>query len=204
MKAIIGILVLVCGWFPVFTQNNSTIPERDLLVDAQKSLSGATAIGVVSLVSQGIGYGLIRASVNGASTETAVAGLFLGIGGIGIETNSPILIGRASRQIKQWQCPAEDILVKQKILGNINAARSISIVRTVMPLAGIIASRISFTNDADSKTSENLIFGFWAASMVLTLPEIILIESSKSQIKDYQQKVKIGTTEQGLGMIYTF
>jgi hypothetical protein len=204
MKTIIGLLIMVIGWVSAYTQTNSTATEKDYLGDARKSLSGATGISVVSMLTQGIGYGLIRASINGASTETAVAGIFLGTGGIGIETNSPILVSRAYRQIKQWECPAEDFLVKQKILNNIKAAKTISIVRTVLPLAGIMATSISANNDSDSDKKENIFFGFWASSLVLAIPEIILIENSHSQIKSYQQKVKIGTTEQGLGMMYEF
>ena len=205
MKTIIGILILVSGWLSVNAQKDAVIPERDLLADARKSLSGATAISVASMITQGVGYGLIKSSMNdNGSTETAVSGIFLGIGGIGLQTNSPILVSRAYRQVKKWECPADDALAKQKILNNLMAAKMISIARTVLPLAGIMATSISSYNGSDSDKTEALFFGFWAASIVLAIPEIILIENSQSQIKSYQQQLKLGTTEQGLGMIYQF
>ena len=205
MKTIFGILILVSGWLSVNAQKNALKPERDLLADARKSLSGATAISVVSMITQGVGYGLIKSSMNdNGSTETAVSGIFLGIGGIGLQTNSPILVSRAYRQVKKWECPADDALAKQKILNSLMAAKMISIARTVLPLAGIMATSISSYNGSDSDKTEALFFGFWAASIVLAIPEIILIENSQSQIKSYQQQLKLGSTEQGLGVIYQF
>jgi hypothetical protein len=205
MKTIIGILIVVSGWLSVNAQKDAVIPERDLLADARKSLSGATGISVVSMITQGIGYGLIKSSMNdNGSTETGVTGVFLGIGGIGLQTNSPILVSRAYRQVKKWECPTEDALAKQKILNSLMAAKMISVARTVLPLAGIMATSISSYNGSDSDKTEALFFGFWAASIVLAIPEIILIENSQSQIKSYQQQLKLGTTEQGLGMIYQF
>jgi hypothetical protein len=113
MKTIIGILIVVMGWLSVNAQKDVVKPERDLLADARKSLSGATGISVGSLITQGVGYGLIKSSMNdNASTETAVTGVFLGIGGIGLQTNSPILVSRAYRQVKKWECPADDALAK--------------------------------------------------------------------------------------------
>jgi hypothetical protein len=84
------------------------------------------------------------------------------------------------------------------------AAKMISIARTVLPLAGVMATSISSNNGSDPDKTEALFFGFWAASIVLAIPEIILIENSQSQIKSYQQQLKLGSTEQGLGMIYQF
>jgi hypothetical protein len=205
MKTIIGILIVVSGWLSVCGQNEMVKPERDLLADARKSLSGATGISVVSMITQGVGYGLIKSSMNdNGSAETGVTGVFLGIGGIGLQTNSPILVSRAYRQVKKWECPADDALAKQKILNSLMAAKMISIARTVLPLAGIMATSISSYNGSDSDKTEAIFFGFWAASIVLAIPEIILIENSRSQIKSYQQQLKLGTTEQGLGMIYQF
>jgi hypothetical protein len=204
MKTIIGILIFISSWFSANAQSDPAAFNRDYLDDARRSLSGATGLSLVSLISQGAGYALIKTSMNNASTESTVGGLFLGIGGIGIETNTPILISRSYKQVKQWQCPQEDLLVKQKILNNIKAAKGVSLVRTVLPLAGIMVTSIAAYNNAEPATNEAIFFVFWAASLALSIPEIILIENSQSQIKSYQQKLKLGNTEQGLGMIYEF
>lgn len=155
MKTIIGILILVSGWLSVNAQNVAVKPEQDLLTDARKSLSSATAISVVSMITQGIGYGLVKPSMNeNASTESIVTGLFLGIGGVGIQTNSPILTSRAYRQVKKWQCPAEDELEKQKILSSLRAAKMVSITRTVLPIAGVMATTIASYNGSDPDKNE--------------------------------------------------
>lgn len=207
MKKVFGFLVLVQISLLGFSQNYAPVPVGNPLEDARKSLGGATAMSIVSGVTQGIGYVMTNPGLhesNDQNFETTWIGLLIGVGGVGMETNSPILISRANRQIKRWDCPAEDILVKQKILKNIRAAQTISIFRTVLPFAGILAGRLFLYEEDGGEQFEKVFFGCWAASILMTIPEVILIEESQSQIKGYQQQLKIGATEQGLGMTYKF
>jgi len=207
MKKVICIISLMQICLTGFLQNYTPLPIGNPLEDARKSLSGATVMSIVSGVTQGIGYIMTNPGIqknNDQSFETTWVGILLGVGGIGMETNSPILISRANKQIKRWDCPAEDILAKQKILKNIRAAQTVSIVRTVLPIAGILTGRLFINEDNGGEQFEKVFFGCWAASLILTIPEIILIEESQGQIKGYQQKLKLGATEEGLGMTYKF
>jgi len=203
MKTIIGIMILISGWILGYAQNKPTEPQRDLLKDARKSLSGATAMSLVSLITQGVGYVMVNPNIS-ENNENPAPGIMLSLGGVGMQTNTPILIGRAGRQIKKWECPAEDLLVKKKILNNIHAANAISVTRTVLPFVGIMITNFALREDGDSEKARNTFFGFWAASMALAIPEVILIETANGQIKSYQQQIKLGVTEEGLGVIYKF
>ncbi len=203
MKTIIGIMILISGWISGYAQNKSTEPQRDLLTDARKSLSGATAMSLVSLITQGVGYVMINPNIS-ENNENPAPGIMLSLGGVGMQTNTPILIGRAGRQIKKWECPTEDLLVKKKILQNIHAANAISITRTVLPVVGILITNVGMMQNGDDEKARNTFFGFWAASMALAIPEVILIETANGQIKSYQQQIKLGVTEEGLGVIYKF
>ncbi len=203
MKTIIGIMILISGWISGYAQNKSTEPQRDLLTDARKSLSGATAMSLVSLITQGVGYAMVNPNIS-ENNKNAGPGIMLSLGGVGMQTNTPILIGRAGRQIKKWECPAEDLIVKKKILDNIHAAKAISITRTILPVAGIIITNVGLMQNGDDEKARNTFFGFWAASMALAIPEVILIETANGHIKSYQKQIKLGTTEEGLGVIYKF
>jgi hypothetical protein len=203
MKTIIGIMILISGWISGYAQNNHTEPNKDLLTDARKSLSGATAMSLLSLVSQGVGYVMVNPNIS-ENNENPATGIMLSLGGIGMQTNTPILLGRAGRQVKKWECPNEDLMVKQKILNNIHAAQAVSLIRCLLPVAGIMAGTVVIRNESGSEKTSDVFFGCWLASMVLTIPEIILIENSNGLIKNYQQKLNLGVTEQGIGMIYKF
>ena len=203
MKTIIGIMILISGWISGYAQNKPTEPQRDLLMDARKSLSGATAMSLVSLITQGVGYVMVNPNIS-ENNENPAPGIMLSLGGVGMQTNTPILIGRAGRQIKKWECPSEDLLVKKKILNNIHAANAISVTRTILPVVGILITNVGLMQNGDDEKARNTFFGFWAASMALAIPEVILIETANGQIKSYQLQIKLGVTQEGLGIIYKF
>jgi hypothetical protein len=129
----------------------------------------------------------------------------IGIGGIGMETNTPILTSKAKRQIKNWDCPQGDLSIKQKMIKKIGAAQTISIVRTVLPAAGLIAMRLFAYDEVNGEEkAKDLFYGFWAASLIMVIPEIILIEEAHNEIRSYQNSLQLSPTEEGLGLIYRF
>jgi len=207
MKKLIYLSVLALLSYTAFSQKYAPIPEGNPLVDAQKSLNGAIAMGITSFVTQGLGFIIIHPKFYDAGDgdfETAWAGILFTTGGIGLQTNTPILIGRAGKQIKRWDCPAENLVAKQNILKNIRAAQTVSILRTVLPVAGVMAGRLFIDSDHGGEQFQTIFFGCWAASLIMVIPEVMLIERARSRIEEFQNQLNIGITGNGLGLIFNF
>ncbi|MBM3436453.1 MAG: hypothetical protein FJY07_09595 [Bacteroidetes bacterium] len=208
MKTLILILVVLQVNLVCICQTYAPVRKGNPLEDAGKSLNGATVMSISSCIAQGIGYLGTRMPLKDdysqSDVELRMASWLIGIGGIGMETNTPILISKARRQIKNWDCPQSDIALKEKMMKKIGAAQTISIIRTVMPAAGFIAARLSAEDDNGGEKAKNAFYGLWAASLLLTIPEFILIESANNEIKNYKQRLQVSPTEEGLGLIYSF
>jgi hypothetical protein len=208
MKTIFLILVVVHVHLICVSQNYAPVRKGNPLEDAGKSLNGATAMSLTSCVAQGIGYfGTISPMKDNddSSIELKLFSWMIGIGGIGMETNTPILTSKAKRQIKNWDCPQGDLSIKQKMIKKIGAAQTISIVRTVLPAAGLIAMRLFAYDEVNGEEkAKDLFYGFWAASLIMVIPEIILIEEAHNEIRSYQNSLQLSPTEEGLGLIYRF
>lgn len=208
MKTLILISVMLHVSLMSICQTYSPVPEGNPLEDARKSLNGALAMSLTSCLAQGLGYiGTLSATEGNYDEdeiELQMMSWLVGIGGIGMQTNTPILISRAKRQIKKWDCPPEDVEFKQKMRAKIGAAQTVSIIRTVLPAVGFMAMRVFVDDEDGSENAKNVFYGFWAASLILTIPEIVLIETANNEIKSYQNRLQLSPTKEGLGFIYHF
>lgn len=183
-----------------------------------KTLKSATGISVVSLLSQVIGGGLILSGMNmetdGETTRLAI-GLFVGIGGVGMQTNSAILASRACEQVRMLEFSPEDSLLQRRMLKNIKTARTLSIIQNIIPVVAVAAGAISFSFQKSDQEYHNETFfqspSFWIPTVsicfvgaILSIPEIVLLEKARSDLNSYQKKLAFGTTKNGVGLSYNF
>jgi hypothetical protein len=189
-----------------------------LAVDANKTLRAATSMCAVSLLYQAVGGGLILTGMDMESdTETGLLsiGLFAGIGGVGMQTNNAILTNQAYRQIKLLTFAPEDSELRKRMLRNIKSARTLAIIQNITPIVAAAAGAISYSAHKSKYQEYDEAFfespSFWIPSVsicfigaVLTIPIIVLIEKTRSDLESFQRKLSLGATKYGVGVTYNF
>ncbi|MEI8005744.1 MAG: hypothetical protein WCI48_06025 [Bacteroidota bacterium] len=187
--------------------------DKLLSENINKTLTAATTMCVVSFIYQGTGAILIL-SYAGEMPAAMGLGLAIGIGGVGMATNNAILTNRAYNQIEHLNFLQEDSALRMNMLKNMKAARTLTILQNLTPILGVAAGFIGYSCYRAKNETEDTFYestSFWipaisicAIGLVLTIPEIILIEKARNDLKTYQQKLSLGKTEYGLGMIFKF
>lgn len=195
------------------------LEEYGMLTDhVNKTLKAATTTCAISFLSQAIGGSFILAGMDMQTDKdiTLLAvGLFVGIGGVGTQTNNAILANRAYKQTKMLEFRPEDSLLQTRMLKNIKSARTLSIIQNITPILAAAAGAISYSVYKSKNQNYYEDFfespSFWIPAVsicfvgaILSIPEIVLIEKARSNLKSYQNKLSIGTTKYGLGVSYKF
>jgi hypothetical protein len=218
MKRCYSLIFSMIFFTPVFAQVKGLEDKSTLSDHANKTLKATTEICAISFLSQAIGGSLILAGMD-MDTDREItllaAGLFIGIGGVGTQTNNAILANRAYEQIKMLEFRPEDSLLQCRILKNIKSARTLSIIQNITPIVAVTAGAISYSvykskyQDYYEAFFESRSFWIPAVSIclvgaILSIPEIVLIEKARSDLNSYQKKLSFGTTKYGLGVSYRF
>lgn len=208
MRASLCILFLLTISFSAKSQTETadSIAPSVLLGNIEKTLKAATSMSIITCAYQATGLSFIVASQREWDSDVYLAvGLTAGIGGVGMGTNVSILTGKAYRHFKSWKCPGADSLFKKRILRNIKTARNIAILQDFMPFIGLAAGGIASAISNDKKDTFYIVFvSACIAGMVLTVPEMILLENVRHDLKQYQRHLDIGLCEHGIGLVYNF
>ena len=194
-----------------------------ILFDAiNRSLKATTSVCISSFATEVLGSVLIGSSINSnlvseGDLNEAGTNIFLGIwtsiGGFGTTTNVPILANRAYRQLKAWDCPADQTKFKSGVLLEINIAKTLSILQTLTPLVAlageVIINSINPGNDhAWGIFGENHTWGIFGviyfAGSLLVIPEVILFEHARHKLNEYAGKMTLGPNRNGIGISYKF
>jgi hypothetical protein len=218
MKRVYVLVFSMILFHPVFAQVKD-LEDNSMLVDhANKTLKATTAICAISFLSQAIGGSFILAAMD-MQTDREItllaAGLFVGIGGVGTQTNNAILANRAYEQIKILEFHPEDSLLQSRMLKNIKSARTLSIIQNITPIVAAAAGAISYSVHKSKYQDYYEAFfespSFWIPAVsicfvgaILSIPEIVLIEKTRSDLNSYRKKVGFGATKYGLGVSFKF
>jgi hypothetical protein len=206
MKQLILAAILCFQGTVALTQSPSfdTIPPAILLDYADRSLKAATSLSFISFAYQAAGISMCVGAYRGNESMGLLSvALVTGIGGIGIQTNVPILARRAFLQVQGWDCPQEDLKVKERILQNIRITRAVSITRTCLPIAGFVAggaAGLLFNSGSEYNLFVVCFAATYLAGLALMIPEVTFSELARKDIVRCKRKLSLGMSGQGVGM----
>ena len=213
MKTFYTFLIALSFFAEGKTQFIDSSRNKYLSEDINKTLTAATTMCVISFIYQSTGAVLILSGA-GETPAALGVGLAIGIGGVGMATNNAILTNSAYNQIKHLIFHSEDSALRMNMLKSIKLARTLSILQNMTPILGVVAGIIGYSYYRSQNNTPDTFFdsnSFWipaismcAIGMVLTIPEIILIEKTRCDLSTYQQKISLGRTNFGMGIIYKF
>ncbi len=182
----------------------SEVTDNIRLDDIDRSLRGATIMASITLGSEltGIVFSLGPVYDWYGGDAAGALGLFLGVGGIGMATDVTILTFKAGRQLKAMEFNPADAETKKLLVKKIHAAKFYSLFQNLTPLFAISAGVLgSIYNDGDFATPFFIGLGIGA---LMLIPEIVLIESARHTLHDYQRSLSVNGTHSGVGLVYNF
>ena len=185
-------------------------PEFDSVTPDQieRTLKAAKTMCVISMSYQVVGIGFfIGATMDVTEVSGPLsAGVIIGTGGAGMELNNSQLTRRAYYQIGSFSFPTEDSLLRSDMLKNMKTARMLAAMQNLLPFIAIATGGFAYLisggeNNAFSITTLTL----WAGGLLgMAIPEIMLIEKTRHDLSKYRQKLTLGASKYGMGMVFHF
>jgi hypothetical protein len=123
-----------------------------------------------------------------------------------MELNNSQLTRRAYHQIGSFSFPQKDSLLKAGMLKKMKTARILAAMQNLVPIIAVATGGFAYLisggkNMAFSITTITL----WAGGLLgMAIPEIMLIEKTRHDLNKYQQKLTLGSSKYGMGMVFHF
>jgi hypothetical protein len=133
-------------------------------------------------------------------------GVLLATGGAGMELNNAQLARRAYDQIGSFSFPPEDSLMKANMLKKMKTARILAVMQNFVPFIALTTGGFAyFISGGESKVFSISTITVWAGGLLsIAVPEIMLIENTRHDLNKYQQKLTLGPSKYGMGMVFHF
>jgi hypothetical protein len=172
-----------------------------------RTLKAAITMSVISLSYQLAGNAFfIRATTDEKDwLGPGSVGVLLATGGAGMELNNAQLTRRAYDQIGSLSFSPDDYLLKEGMLKNMKTARILAVMQNFVPFIAVAAGGFAFLISGESEAFTITAISLWAGgSLGLAIPEIILIDKTRHDLNKYQQKLTLGPSKYGMGMVFHF
>jgi hypothetical protein len=185
-------------------------PDFDSVTPDQieRTLKAAKTMCVVSLSYQVVGIGFFIGATTDVHNWTGPlsVGVILGTGGAGMELNNAQLTRRAYDQMVSFSFPIEDSLLKADILKNMKTARILAAMQNLVPFIAVATGGIAYLiSGGENKAFSITTISLWAGGLLgMAIPEIMLIEKTRHDLNTYQQKLTLGPSKYGMGMVFHF
>jgi hypothetical protein len=196
--------------FPMALARGQQTTEFDTVTrdQVEMTLKAAKTMCVISLTYQLVGIGFFI----GATTDVndwigpGSAGVLLATGGAGMELNNAQLTRRAYDQIGSFSFLPEDSLMKVEMLKNIKTARILAVMQNLVPFIALATGGFAYLiSGSESKVFSITTITCWAGGLLsMAIPEIMLIEKTRRDLNKYQQRLTMGPSKYGMGMIFHF
>ena len=206
---------IICILFAVVLSMAVTRGQQTLNFDTvspdqiEKTLKAAKTMCVISLSYQVAGIGFfIGATIDARDwIGPGSVGVILGTGGAGMEHNNAQLTRRAYDQIGLFSFPQEDSLLRAGMLKNMKTARILAVMQNFVPLIALATGGFAYliSGGDDSKVFSITTITLWAGGLLcMAIPEIRLIEKTRHDLNKYQQRLTLGSSKYGMGMVFHF
>jgi len=174
----------------------------------ENTLKAAKTMCVIALSYQVVGIGFFI----GATTDVhdwigpGSVGVILATGGAGMELNNAQLTRRAYDQIGLFSFPPEDSLLKAGMLKNMKTARILAVMQNFVPFIALATGGFAhLISGGESKVFSITTITLWAGGLLcMAIPEIRLIEKTRHDLNKYQQRLTLGSSKYGMGMVFHF
>jgi hypothetical protein len=174
----------------------------------ERTLKAAKTMCVISLSYQLVGIGFFIGATSDVTEwiGPGSVGVLLATGGAGMELNNAQLTRRAYVQIGSFSSPPEVSLLKEEMLKNMKTARTLAVMQNFVPFIALATGGIAYLiSGGESKVFSITAITLWTGGLLsMALPEIMLIEKTRHDLDKYQQRLTLGPSNYGMGMVFHF